>query len=158
MPCTTSSAVTKTEGGTSCAAPIRASASGTVHDVAIAFLASARDASASTAPGSTHNVVQVGEFEFCDAPHAGPLQILRHDSTYDRCRGSAVVPGQIGDGEAKLACPGVHARITAGVESMSVPSKSKMTASKTSSVSRPKPTAVLPLFTRSLSLLTRSLE
>ena len=134
--------MTRIDGGTSPAARIRAWASGTVHEVAIAFLAPTSDASASAAPGSTTMSCDVGDLQLVDPGDGRLLPVAGQHARGPRWpterRGAG--PGPPRSARARSAQV-AQARTTAGVESIRVPSMSKMTASNTSSASRPNPTA-----------------
>ena len=139
LPWVTSSAVTSTEGATRSATLIRASARGTVQEVAIAFFAPASAARASAAPGRTT----------IPSRSASSSALIRSIAAACRSSGSTArttlaagmpwwTSSSFGANPYSVAQVD-HDRMTAGVESMSVPSMSKITPSKTWSANRPSP-------------------
>ncbi len=123
--------MTTTDGAVRPAAAIRAVASARVQEVAIAVGAPARAARASAAPGSTTT----------PSTSATSRSVIRAIPSSCRCSGSAArttpadgTPWCTSTSSTRrpyAPAQAVQARITAGVESISVPSMSNSTAANT---------------------------
>ena len=129
LPRVTSSAVTTTCGAISPDAPIRASASGRVHEVTMAARPPGTAAIACEAPGSTTTPVDVLQLELVDPGQGTGQPVLRRSTSRTICcEGTPWNPCSRTGSTSCSSAQVTQLRTTAAVESTSVPSRSNRTA------------------------------